>query len=75
MIWKRAVDRWNLLDDDEQVVGAVTHEVLALCPELFERERERHGWPATPPPPPPPEQPVWVPLSLEEIVAILDGGT
>lgn len=73
MIWKRAVDRWNLADDDDRIVGAVTHEVLALCPELFEQERERHGWPAIPPPPPRPTV-EWVPLSLEEIVAILDGG-
>lgn len=71
LTWKRAVDRWNLTDDDDRIVGAVTHEVLARWPELFDRERERHGWPEIPPPPPEPE---WVPLSPAEILRILDGG-
>jgi hypothetical protein len=73
MKWVRAVDRWNLMDDEDQIVGAVTHEVLASCPELFESERERHGWPEIPPPPPRPEEPAWVPLSPAEIIRILDG--
>lgn len=75
LTWKRAVDRWNLTDDDDRIVGAVTHEVLAKWQGLFEFERVRHGWPEIPPPPPRPEPPAWVPLPLEEIIAILDGGS
>jgi hypothetical protein len=74
LTWKRAVDRWNLTDDNDQIVGAVTHEVLATYPEMFDREREQRGWPEIPPPPPRPE-PEWVPLSMAEIIAILDGGS
>lgn len=72
LTWKRTVDRWNLTDEDGEIVGAVTHEVLARCPELFEWERDRRGWPDIPPPAPRPEV-EWVPLSMEEIIAILDG--
>lgn len=73
LTWKRTVDRWNLTDEGGTIVGAVTHEVLAIMPTLFEAERERHGWPEIPPPPPRPEMPEWVPLSMAEIIAILDG--
>ena len=72
MKWVRAVDRWNLMDGDE-IAGAVTHEVLSTYPALFEYERGRHDWPEIPPPVEPME-PEWTPLSLAEVVRILDGG-
>ena len=48
LTWKRAVDRWNLTDENGAIVGAVTYEVLATCPELFEQEQARRGWPEIP---------------------------
>lgn len=72
LAWKRAVDRWNLVDDEDTIVGAVTDEVLATVPELFGRERESRGWPEIP-------EPVhkayaeWIPLAPGEILRILDG--
>ena len=72
MKWVRAVDRWNLMDGDE-IVGAVTHEVLSTYPAQFEYERGRRGWPEIPPPIEPAE-PEWAPLSLAEVIRILDGG-
>lgn len=73
MRWVRAVDRWNLMDDDE-IIGAVTHEVLSTRPALFEYERGLRGWPEIPPPIEPME-PEWTPLSLVEVIRILDGDT
>jgi hypothetical protein len=68
--WKRAVDRWNLCTDDDEIIGAVTHQVLNNYPELFEAERRQRDWPLIPLPV---EKPYAIPLSPAQVLAILDG--